>query len=281
MGWRDAAQKDENNMEVKDKVFVITGGGNGIGRELVLNLLSRDARIAMVDKNEGFFEETKKLSGEKRDKLTVHRIDISDKEAVETLPDQIISEHGTVDSIINDAGVIQPFVKVCDLDYEAIQHVMDVNFYGTLYITKVFLPHLLTRPEAYIVNISSMGGFLPVPGQTIYGASKAAVKLFSEGLASELITTGVRVMTVFPGATDTNIAKNSGVELSLEIEDGRGAFKMVAPQEAAQTIIDGIEQDRYRVLIGTDSKLMNFVCRIDPQRAAKLIHTQMKALLPE
>jgi short-subunit dehydrogenase len=77
---------------------------------------------------------------------------------------------------------------VNELGYEAIERVMNVNFYGTLYMTKTFLPHLLTRPEAHVVNVSSMGGFLPVPGQVIYGASKAAVKLLTEGLHSELQT---------------------------------------------------------------------------------------------
>jgi len=267
-------------MKIKEKIFVVTGGGNGIGRELVLLLLSKGADVAAVDKNKTFLEETVELSGEKKDKLTTHLVDISDRESVEVLPNQIISQHGAVDGLINDAGIIQPFVTVNDLDFESIKQVMDVNFYGTLYMTKAFLPHLLTRPEAHIVNISSMGGFLPVPGQSIYGASKAAVKLFTEGLSSELLDTQVRVTAVFPGATDTNIAANSGVEGSLRMEKGQESIKMLSPQKAAQIIVDGIEQDRYSVLVGSDSKFMNFICRLNPQRAAKLIYTQMKSLLP-
>jgi len=267
-------------MKINQKIFVVTGAGNGIGRELVLGLLSKGARVAAVDKNKPFLEETVKLSGEKKTNLTTHLVDIADKEAVEALPDQIISQHGVVDGLINDAGIIQPFVKINDLDYEAIRDVMDVNFYGTLYMTKAFLPHLLTRPEAQIVNISSMGGFLPVPGQTIYGASKAAVKLFTEGLSSELLNTRVRVMAVFPGAIDTNIAANSGVEGSLQVEKGQGPIKMLAPQRAAQIIVDGIEKNRYHVLVGSDSKFMNLLSRLSPQRSAKLIYTQMKSLLP-
>jgi len=267
-------------MKVSNKIFAVTGGGNGIGRELVLALLSKGARIAAIDKNKAFLEETVSLSGEKKNKLTIHLVDIADKEAVEALPDQIISQHDAIDGLINDAGIIQPFVRFNDLDYEDIQRVMDVNFFGTLYMTKAFLPHLLTRPEAYLVNISSMGGFLPVPGQTIYGASKGAVKLFTEGLSSELLNTRVRVMAVFPGAIDTNIAVNSGVGGSLRVEKEQGKFKMLSPQKAAQIIIDGIEQDRKSVLIGQDSKFMNLLSRAVPQRAAKLIYAQMKSLLP-
>jgi len=267
-------------MKIQDKVFVVTGGGNGIGRELVLLLLSKGASVAAVDKNKSFLDQTVELAGEKKEKLTTHHVDITDRKAVEALPSQVIAQHGDVDALINDAGIIQPFTKLHDLDYDAIKHVMDVNFYGTLYMTKAFLSHFHTRPEAYIVNLSSMGGFLPVPGQTVYGASKAAVKLFTEGLSSELLTTNIKVMAVFPGAIDTNIAVNSGVQESLNVDKEQGPVKMLAPQKAAQIIIEGIEQNRNRVLVGSDSKFMDFMCRMNPQRAANLIYTQMKSLLP-
>src|SRR5699024_1543881 len=109
---------------------------------------------------------------------------IADREAVEALPEPILERFGSIDGIINNAGIIQPMSPVAELGYALIDRVMAVNFYGVVYMTKTFLPHLLSMPEAHIVNTSSMGGFLPVPGQTIYGASKAAVKLFTEGLNS-------------------------------------------------------------------------------------------------
>ncbi|MGD9147683.1 MAG: SDR family oxidoreductase, partial [Anaerolineae bacterium] len=169
-------------MKVQDKVIVVTGGGSGIGRELVLNLLSTGASVAAVDINESALQETLELAGDKSVKLSTHVVDITHKDAVAKLPEQAISEHGAVDGLINNAGIIQPFFRVGDLDYAAIERVMNVNFFGTLYVTKAFIPHLLERPEAHIVNVSSMGGFLPVPGQSVYGASKAAVKLLTEGL---------------------------------------------------------------------------------------------------
>jgi short-subunit dehydrogenase len=126
-----------------------------------------------------------------------------------------------------------------------------------------------------------MGGFLPVPGQTVYGASKAAVKLLTEGLNSELLDTNVRVTVIFPGATGTNIAANSGVGASLTVESSeKSPIKMTAPDKAAQIILDGIEQNRYRVLVGSDSAFMDFICRLSPQRAARFIYQQMKSLLP-
>jgi short-subunit dehydrogenase len=268
-------------MKIQNKVFVVTGGGNGMGRESVLNLLTKGASVAAVDINKSALDETVKLSGEKQEKLSTYIVNITDKAAVEALPNQIISRYGAIDGIINNAGIIQPFVRLNNLDYDAIERVMKVNFYGTLYVTKAFLPHLLTRPEAHITNISSMGGFLPVPGQTIYGASKAAVKLLTEGLHSELLNTNVRVTVVFPGAMETNIANNSGVGNTLQMEKGQGSIKMLAPNKAAQIIIDGIEKNRYRILVGSDSAFMDFLCRLSPQYAANLIYTQMKELLPK
>lgn len=270
-------------MKVQNKVILVTGGANGMGRELVLNMLSKGARVAAIDINETALQETAELAGDKKDNLSTHIVNITNKDAVAALPEQIIATHGTIDGIINNAGIIQPFERIKDLDYEVIERVMNINFYGTIYMTKEFLPHLLKRPEAHITNISSMGGFLPVPGQTIYGASKAAVKLFTEGLRSELLNTSVKVTVVFPGAIGTNIIANSGVEPnpSLESADKQMSGKTLPPNKAAQIIIKGIEKDRYRVLVGSDSVFMDLIYRISPKRAANLIFKKMQSLLSE
>jgi NAD(P)-dependent dehydrogenase (short-subunit alcohol dehydrogenase family) len=270
-------------VKVQNKVIVVTGGGSGIGRELVLNLLSRNASVAAVDINESALQEILELAGNRKDNLSTQLVDITDKDAVAELPEQVISKHGTVDGLINNAGIIQPFVRLEDLDYAAIERVMSVDFYGTLYMTKAFLPYLLERPESHIVNVSSMGGFLPVPGQSVYGAAKAAVKLLTEGLRTELIETNVRVTAVFPGAIGTDIAAHSETDLSLESVSGTrlASIKPMEPQKAAQIIVDGIERNRYRVLVGLDSRLMDFLYRTSPKHAAGLIYKLMKSLLPE
>lgn len=125
-------------MKVFDKVFVVTGAGAGIGRHLVLNLLSKGARVAGVDINEAGLAETIKEASTTKEKLSTHVIDLSDHEQVEQLPKAVLDYHGQIDGIINNAGMIQPFVPVHELDYQKIRQVMDVNFYGTLYMTKVF-----------------------------------------------------------------------------------------------------------------------------------------------
>ena len=145
-------------------------------------------------------------------------MNITDKLAVLALPAAVAAHHGAVDGLVHCAGIIQPFVKLKDLDDAAIERVFAVNWWGTLYLTRAFLPVLLEPPEGHIVNTSSMGGFLPVPGQTIYGASKAAVKLLTEGLHAECQGTTVHVTVVFPGAVATNITTNSGVDIPVSPE---------------------------------------------------------------
>jgi len=128
------------------------------------------------------------------------------------------------------------------------------------------------------VNISSMGGFLPVPCQTIYGASKAAVKLLTEGLYTELLGTSVLVTVVFPGALATDIAAHSGVEIHSPVSAPR-SIRALPPREAARIILDGMERDRYRILVGSDAVWMDLLYRISPKRAAHLIFNRMQSLL--
>src|SRR5574338_960551 len=228
-------------MKVQNKVIVVTGGGNGMGREIVLNLLARGARVAAVDINEAALQETVKLADNWKENLATFVLNIADPDAVKALPTKVIERFGAVDGLINNAGIIQPFVRLNDLKFEAIDRVLDVNFYGTLYMIKAFLPYLLQRPVGHVVNVSSMGGFLPVPGQTIYGASKAAVKLLTEGLYAELLNTNVRVTLVYPGAIGTNIAANSGVAIDISPEDQKASTtKTLAADKAAGIIVDAI-----------------------------------------
>jgi short-subunit dehydrogenase len=266
-------------MKVKNKVIIVTGGGSGMGREIVLNLLSKGAKVVAIDINEKALQETVAMANGEKNSLSTFVVDITNKVAVENLLNDALDRFGSVDGIINNAGIIQPFVKVNDLGYETIERVINVNLYGTLYMVKTFLPHLLTRPEAHIVNISSMGGFLPVPGQTVYGASKAAVKLLTEGLHSELATTNVKVTVVFPGAVNTNISKNSGISMPLPSMEEQKVPGILLASKAAEIIIDGMENNRYRVLVGKDAKLMDLFYRFNPKSAALIIGKKMQALL--
>ena len=267
-------------MKIADRVVVITGAGSGIGREVALEALRRGARVAASDINPTTLAETASLAAA-GDRLSTHVLNVADRDAVEALPGAVIARFGRVDGVIHCAGIIQPFVRLKDLDYPAIERVFAVNWLGTLYMTKTFLPHLLARPEGHIVNVSSMGGFLPVPGQTVYGASKAAVKLFTEGLHSECAGTKVHVTIAFPGAVATNITANSGVDIPVSGADAeKMASRVLAADNAARMILDGMERNAYRVMVGSDAKLMDRLYRLSPRRAAGFIARQMKDLLP-
>lgn len=265
-------------MKVAGKVIVVTGAGSGIGRALTLNLIEKGAQVAGVDVNAHSLAETQELANTRANSFMGYQASVSDRQAVEQLPARVIERFGCVDGILNNAGIIQPFVRLNDLEYDTITRVLNVNLFGCLYMTKAFLPHLLTRPSAHITNLSSMGGFVPVPGQTIYCAAKAAVKLMSEGLNSELLNTNVRVTIVCPGAVATNIRMNSGAP-SAATPDGEKAGKALSPARAAEIIVAGIEKDKYLVFVGKDASLIDKLYRMSPAFAARAIAKKMSALL--
>lgn len=271
-------------MKVKDKVVVITGAGNGIGRELALRLLSKGATVAGIDVNSANLEGTAKLANGFAKRFAGFVVDVTDRTAVQGLQEKVIERFGSVDGLINNAGIIHSFARLNDLDYPAIERVINVNLFGTLYMTKTFLPHFLTRPEAHITNLSSMGGFVPVPGQTMYCAAKAGVKLMTEGLASELRSTSVCVMVVFPGAIATDITANSGVSMETQAEasrTGKGKMTGLPPARAAEIIINGIEQNTRRLFVGKDSMLMDKLYRLSPALTERLMAKMMRAMLAD
>lgn len=263
-------------MEISGKTFVVTGGGAGIGREVVLELLRKGASVAALDLNQAGLAETEKLAAAGT-KLTTHVVNITDRAAVEKLPAAVKKAHGATDGIVNVAGIIHAFKPVSELTYDEIEKVMNVNFWGTLNVVKTFLPVLQERPEASITNVSSMGGFVPFPGQTAYGASKAAVKLLTEGLYAELRGTKVAVTLVYPGAINTNIAGNSGVDVSKMMESaGDAATRGTSAESAGQQIVKAIQKGQYKLRIGGDSKMLDRISRLMPERSTGMIADMMK-----
>ena len=265
-------------MLVRDKVVVVTGAGSGMGRELTLELVRRGAKVAAVDLREESLEQTQTLAQGLGGTFKTFVMDITDADAVAALPAKVEKELGKADALINNAGIIQPFVKVNELDMAAAMRVMKVNFDGPLMLIKAFLPVLIARPEAHLLNVSSMGAYAPVPGQSVYGASKAAIKLLTEGLRSELKPTKVGVTLVFPGAIATNIAQNSGMVIPEGAAENSNQ-KTTAADVAARAMVDAIEQNKPRITIGQDAKIMDLMSRWNPIKAADVIYKQMANLL--
>ena len=252
------------------KVVLVTGASSGLG-EALATILAQKGYIV--------YGTSRKPGAESR--FTMLAMDVQDDASVQSAVAQIIVEQGQIDVLINNAGIIQPFVFVADLDFEHIDRVMNVNFHGPVNMVKAFLPLLRKRKEAHIANVSSMGGYGPVPGQTIYGASKAAIKLFTEGLRSELKSTHVKVTAIYPGAIGTNIAANSGISMEMPEGADASAFKMTAAPLAAKIMLDGIEADKARVFVGSDASMMDKLVRYMPVKASEIIYNQMKSLLPK
>ncbi|HPE15132.1 MAG TPA: SDR family NAD(P)-dependent oxidoreductase [Bacilli bacterium] len=258
-------------MEIKDKKIIVTGGANGIGKELVKQLLQHGAYVWAVDINDESLQSLERELHSER--LETFIVDVSNKDSIDIFKEKYINKWEYVDILINNAGIVQPFITTEKLDDETINRVMNVNFYGPLNLTRAFLNSLRTREEAYIVNLSSMGGFFPFPKQTIYGASKAALKLFTEGLYAELLDTSVKVMIVFPGAIATNILKNSNVELK---SSESSSYKMLSPDKAASIIIKGITKNKFKLFVGSDAKFMKFLYKLNSKSAIKTINNKMK-----
>jgi short-subunit dehydrogenase len=264
-------------MQVTGKKFLVTGAGNGMGREVALELLRRGAIVIGVDLNKEFLTETKLLATDNSERFSIEALDVTDRKNVAALA----AKHPDLDGLVNVAGIIQPFVKVQDLEFEAIEKVMNVNFFGVVNLVKAFLPGLLKRPEANILNVSSMGSYAPVPGQTLYGASKAALNLFTEGLRSELSETNVSLTLVWPGAIGTNIAANSGIQMSAESTENAPKMKVTTALDAGAAIVNAIEQGKKRLYVGSDAKFMGGLAQFSIDSAAKLIYKNLKHLLPQ
>ncbi len=259
-------------MKLKGKNVIITGAASGVGRELTRQMLKCGCNISAVDINGENLEKLKEELNSKR--LKTYVVDMGNVESIKKFREQYKKDDGDVDIIINNAGIIQPFVKVEELDDKTIDKVMNVNFFGPVHLIRFFMEDLTKdRTEQYIVNVSSMGGFFPFPGQTIYGASKAALKIFTEGLYAELEKTNVRVMIVLPGAMNTNITENSNVKVDMGKEESN--FKMLEPKVAAEQIIKGIEKNKFKLFLGSDSKFLRILYKINSKAAISYINKKM------
>ena len=177
--------------------------------------------------------------------------------------------------------MIHPFIRFGELSDETIERILDVNFFGTLAMCRAFLPHLLARPEAQLVNFGSMSSIAPLPGQSIYGVSKAAIKLLTESLYAEYLGSNLTVTLVLPGAVATAITANSGVYApSARAPDAADRPRDVASAEAAAaTILAGIEADAFRVLVDKMVVDVDTAYRADPQAAVEGIARNFAGLL--
>ena len=263
------------------KVIAITGAGSGIGRALALNLAGRGAVLALADKDEVGLAETRRLLGNRAASITA--LDVTDTPALQAWVEGAVAEWGRLDGIINNAGlsVVAPFA---DCPAEDFNQVMAVNFTGVVEGCRAALPHVKASAAkdgvGWIVNISSVFGMMGYPTQSAYNASKYAVRGLTEALAIEMALTdpNVCVIRVHPGGIKTNVAKNSKRIALLPGQDPNTDFAAefeknapTTPEQAAATIIRGMERRSHRVLIGPDARFIDWMVRLFPVSHFKVI----------
>ena len=275
----------------KDKVAVVTGAGSGMGRYLSVLLAKDGADVVACDVNQETLNETVEMLRKFNVSVSSHVLDVANKEAIEALPQKVIDQHGKVDLVFNNAGV-STGKHFKDMEEENWDWVMDINLHGVINSTRAFIPHLIDRPEAAIVNTSSIFGMVAVPGQTVYHATKFAVRGFTESLALEMAQTNenLQIHCVHPGHVGTNIVANSRMdEEDLQTDEERGSSIFTRnqpttleemadsfreggmhPSKAAQIILKGVKKNKRRIFIGLDSKLLELSQRIFPNKYHRL-----------
>jgi short-subunit dehydrogenase len=258
----------------RGKVAVITGAASGIGRSLALKLAERGCNLALVDRDmEGLYaiQEELVFFGVI---CVIQDFDVSDKQAFSNFAETVHAQFSGVDMLFNNAGVTL-IDSVKDQSFEDFHWIMNINFWGVVYGSHAFLPFLQKSPQAHLVNVSSVFGLLSLPGQSAYNSSKFAVRGFTEALKMEMAGTNVSVHCVHPGGIKTNISNNAkvtskSISKSQNVENFNKLAK-TTPEEAADVILQGVEKNKRRILIGKDAKLLDRIVRWFPATYEKVL----------
>ena len=273
----------------KEKVAVITGAGSGMGRYLAILLAKDGADVCVCDVNEKTLNETVIMLRKYNVSVSSHLLDVSDKESIEALPQKVIDEHGKVDLVFNNAGVGSGSYFQ-DMNRDNWDWVMGINFEGVVNSTRAFIPHMINNSEAAIVNTSSIFGMVAIPGQSVYHATKFAVRGFTESLALEMKQTNpnLQIHCVHPGHIGTNIATSARIsdedfdktQARMSIfnrnppktkQEMGELFKEggMHPSKAAKIILDGVKKNNSRIFVGLDAKLLDLSQRLFPKHYHK------------
>lgn len=252
---------------LQGKCAVVTGAGSGIGRALALQLNREGCALYISDINHGTLAETVALLQRPEVACDQQVLDVADRAAVHAWAERIATERGSVDIVVNNAGVGLS-ARVEDMSYGDLEWLMGINFWGVIHGTKAFLPLLQQSPQGHLVNISSLFGMIAVPTQSAYNAAKFGVRGFTEALRQEMAGSNVHVCCVHPGGIATNIARDSrgGDATPDERHERFQAFARTSAASAAAQILRAVEKRRPRLMLGTDSKIASLVAQLFPVR---------------
>ncbi|HCB02801.1 MAG TPA: SDR family NAD(P)-dependent oxidoreductase [Nocardioides sp.] len=270
-----------------DKVVVITGAGSGIGRALAVDLTRRGSLLALSDVDEPGLAETVDLVARAGgSQVRSDRLDVADRDAMARYALDVVQEFARVNVVINNAGVALAGDFI-DLEYSDIDWIVGVNFWGVVHGTKEFLPHLIASGDGHVVNLSSLFGLVSMPGQSMYNATKYAVRGMTEALREEMLIAGhpVGVTAVHPGGIKTAIARNARVSAKESKEDTARYFDeklaRMTPERAAEIIVNGILKNRARVLVGLDAHAVHTVAKVLGSRYQDVVALTSKRVRPD
>lgn len=265
------------------KVAAITGAGSGMGRALAQALAARGCHLAISDVDESGLQETADLV-QGQSNVSIHVVNVANREAVEQFAADVVTEHGEVNLLFNNAGV-SVTDTVAHMSYDDFRWLMDINFWGVVHGTKAFMPWLEQASEAHIVNTSSIFGTIAVPTQAAYNASKFAVRGFTYALRMELADSHIGVSCVQPGGVKTNIVKSSRYIPSDNNAPTREEFvatfdriAQLTPAQAAEQILRGVRAGKAQILVGRDARLIAAMERLIPSTYLKLLGHLMRRI---
>jgi short-subunit dehydrogenase len=251
-----------------NKVVVVTGGSEGIGKALVQLLLQRGARVATCGRNyDKLYELQRAHPGMP---LHIATADVSKETDCRNFVSSVLKTFGTIHILINNAGVSMRAL-FRDLQLDTLRTLMDINFWGTVYCTKFALEEII-KNKGIIVGVSSPAGFRGLPGRTGYSASKFALNGFLEALRTELLGDGVNVMWVSPGFTSSNI-RNVALDQDAkpQKENPMDEDKMMSADECADYILSSIEKRKRTMVLTLLGKTSVWINKLLPGLADKMV----------
>lgn len=260
---------------MKDKVVVITGGTSGIGRALAFAFGNRGSKIVITGRNEAALQETANTLKDAGIETLALQADVTSEADNRRMAEEAVRAFGKIDVLINNAGISMRAIFE-EADPEVIRQVMDINFFGAVYATKHCLPEIL-RNRGSVIGISSIAGFRGLPARTGYSASKFALNGFLEALRTELLNSGVHVLTACPGFTASNIRKRSlTADGGAQGESPREEEKMMTAEECADHIYRATVRRKRTLVLTFQGKVAVFLNKWWPRLADRLVYNTMK-----
>lgn len=252
------------------KIVLVTGAASGLGRGIALAFARDGAHLALVDIDEDGLSETAAMAESEGSRVLARRVDVSRREEMEGLAEEVLSIYGWVDVLVNNAGVCVAGELVL-IPMEDIEWIVGINLMGEIYGARLFLPGMIERGEGHIVNVSSISGLALLPFNIAYTTTKFGITGFTTALWAECRRHGVGVTLVCPGAVSTNIAEHTRLHTtSIGQRNSAERYKRLLRErgmdieEAGRRVLEAVAADRFLLLLGFEAYLIYYLTRLFP-----------------